>query len=233
MTQPNLHLLPARTAGAAEQMAIDFLLLQAYPEPEAARFRHYDWRTAAVTFGYSQKWADIAAACDADRDFCRRPTGGGIVDHTDDWTWSLVIPRAFDLCRQPAHVAYYLVHRAIADALTDQGEDVVLQGESDGSAKPGHCFAQPEPNDVIHRASRKKVAGAALKRNKNGLLIQGSIARAPIAALDWDRFEHGFTSRLADCLSVAPDPRPWPAIDPDQESHLIDQFSSSDWNERR
>ena len=50
-----LHLLPVRTAGAAENMAIDFLLLQRYPEPAAPRFRHYEWRAPAVTFGYGQK----------------------------------------------------------------------------------------------------------------------------------------------------------------------------------
>lgn len=231
----SLHLLPDRTGGAAEQMAIDFLLLQRYPEPEAARFRHYDWRMPAVTFGYSQKWARVVAQCDPDRDFCRRPTGGGIVDHAADWTYALVVPRGHTLHRQPAPLAYYLIHQALCDTLLVQGQDVVLQPEE---AKPPAggaclCFVQAEPHDVIHRTSRMKVAGAALKRNKNGLLLQGSIARAALPDLNWSRFEEDFPARLGECLSASAEPHAWPEFHPDEESHLIDQFSSPEWNERR
>ena len=31
------HVLPTRTGGAAENMALDFLLLQRYPDPAALR----------------------------------------------------------------------------------------------------------------------------------------------------------------------------------------------------
>jgi hypothetical protein len=34
------EILPARTASAAENMAVDFLLLQRCPAPPAVRFRH-------------------------------------------------------------------------------------------------------------------------------------------------------------------------------------------------
>lgn len=230
-----LHLLPTRTGGAAENMALDFLLLQAYPEPEAARFRHYDWRAPAVTFGYSQKWAKVEAQCEPDRDFCRRPTGGGIVDHTGDWTYCLVIPRKHPLGLQPAPLVYYLVHRTLCETLLAQNQDVILQPEESQNApgQPGVCFVQAEPHDVILRSTGQKVAGAALKRNKNGLLIQGSIARAALTACDWSRFEEEFPASLAQCLSVETEPRAWPDLDPDQEMHLVDQFSTDEWNQRR
>ena len=85
-----LHTLPTRTAGAAENMALDFLLLQRYPEPSAARFRHYEWRTSAFTFGLSQTIDYVRANLPSGEtfDLCRRPTGGGIVDHRNDWTSS-------------------------------------------------------------------------------------------------------------------------------------------------
>ena len=54
-----LHLLPTRTAGAAENMAVDFLLLQRYPAATFPRFRHYQWSRPAFTFGYSQKIDDV------------------------------------------------------------------------------------------------------------------------------------------------------------------------------
>ncbi len=62
----NLHVLPERTGGAAENMALDFLLLQRYPEASAPRFRHYGWRQPSFTFGYSQKLAWVRGQLPAD-----------------------------------------------------------------------------------------------------------------------------------------------------------------------
>ena len=87
-----LHVLPDRTADAAENMALDFLMLQRYPEPGHFRLRHYEWRRPACTFGYSQKIAFVRKELpDPDLDVTRRATGGGIVDHTADWTFCLVM----------------------------------------------------------------------------------------------------------------------------------------------
>jgi lipoate-protein ligase A len=79
----NLEVLPQRTGGAAENMATDFMLLQRYPREKVARYRHYDWRSPAFTFGYSQKIAFVRSQLPAGEalDLCRRPTGGGVVDH--------------------------------------------------------------------------------------------------------------------------------------------------------
>src|SRR5690625_385025 len=230
-----LQILPSRIGGAAENMALDFLLLQRYPEPEVARFRHYGWRIPAITFGYSQRWEEVRMQAPVDRELCRRPTGGGIVDHADDWTYSLVVPRRHRLWKEPATLVYYLIHRLLCDILLLEGQDVEMQqeeepGKADG---PAVCFKRPEPHDIIVRSTGVKVAGAALKRTKNGLLVQGSLARAPLAGLDWTRFEAALHSGLADTLSLEAEERPWPVFEPDQEMHLIDQFSDPDWNQRR
>ena len=85
-----LDILPARLAGAAENMATDFLLLKRYPADRTshARFRHYGWHRPAFTFGYSQKIAYVRSQLPTDitPELCRRPTGGGVVDHRNDWT---------------------------------------------------------------------------------------------------------------------------------------------------
>ena len=88
-----LALLPYRTGGAAENMATDFLLLQR-AATDHPMLRHYEWRRPAFTFGYSQKRAFIQSQLptDAPFDLCRRPTGGGLVDHREDWTYSLIVP---------------------------------------------------------------------------------------------------------------------------------------------
>lgn len=229
-----LHLLPHRIASAAANMAADFALLQRYPAESAARFRHYGWQNPAVSFGYSQKWADVAQLY-PNLECIRRPTGGGIVDHAADWTYCLVIPHAHPSYDQPAPLTYRLIHEALAEALGQQGIPAALQPEDREDAKGavGVCFQQAEAHDVILLPAGGKVAGAALKRNKRGLLLQGSVSRSPLERVVWEEFEGIFIDSLSARLDLEATEAPWPDLDPDEESYLIEQFSSPDWNQRR
>jgi lipoate-protein ligase A len=244
----NLALLPARTSGAAENMAVDFLLLQRYPEPATPRFRHYGWRGPAFTFGYSQKIAAVReslAAVEPPYELVRRATGGGVVDHRDDWTYALVIPRGHPLEELRATQSYRTVHEALAAALCAQGVAALVKPcieEPDTDTAPpgpaGVCFQRAEIYDVVHDRTDKKIAGAAQKRNKHGLLFQGSVWR-PAAqagdgmAIDWDRFEEDFTAGLAAALGAEAQPTPWPDFHEDDVSGLVEQYSSTEWTEHR
>ncbi|MEO8866531.1 MAG: lipoate--protein ligase family protein [Opitutaceae bacterium] len=250
-----LDILPERTGGAAENMATDFLLLQRYPpspgqrraDPHSAspRFRHYDWRGPAFTFGYAQKIAAVRALLPADvtLDLCRRPTGGGIVDHRNDWTYALVIPRGHPLEDVRATQSYREVHECLAAVLRAQGvpcratTSAPQEAEGQpaiGSAKAGICFQRTEIYDVIHDQTGEKIAGAAQKRNKHGLLFQGSIWRpAAGAAVDWETFRDDFTAQLAKMLVTEAEPVPWPELNEDEVSGLTEQYSSLDWVEYR
>lgn len=231
-----LHTLPVRTAGAAENMAVDFLLLQRYPVPGAARFRHYEWRTAAFTFGLSQAMDYIRANLPPGEkfDLCRRPTGGGLVDHRNDWTYSLVIPRGHALFDAPATQAYRDVHAALAAAMQALGEPVALQDKRHPTEEgPTICFERPELYDVLNTATGLKIAGAAMKRNKNGLLLQGSIEKSRVGAVDWDKFHEHFAAGLARALGAELTPTPWPEISEDELAGLVEQYSSPEWMEHR
>jgi lipoate-protein ligase A len=74
---------------AALNMAIDEALLRTAREP---LLRIYRWARPAVSFGYFGKWADVHRAW-PEREAVRRWTGGGIVPHGDDLTYSLIVPR--------------------------------------------------------------------------------------------------------------------------------------------
>jgi lipoate-protein ligase A len=244
-----LDLLSERHGGAAENMAADFLLLKRYPPERAthARFRHYGWHRPAFTFGYSQKIAYVRAQLPPDErvELCRRPTGGGIVDHRDDWTYTLVIPRAHALYDQPAPRSYQIVHAAITDALRSLGQPVELketcepadsaEGESCAtSAGPTVCFTRPERYDVVHTITGAKVAGAAQKRTKDGLLFQGSIARAAVdSSLDWDAFESALIEKLSGALALPAVETAWPDFGDGELDGLIEQYSAPEWTEQR
>src|SRR4051812_22410152 len=234
-----LHLLPERTGGAAENMALDFLLLQRYPQA-TPRFRHYHWRAPAFTFGLSQKIGFIRTQLPAGEtfDLCRRPTGGGLVDHRDDWTYALVIPRGHPLEEVRASHSYRATHEALADALRKQGVPAVIKEVVEiATGEPGPagvCFQRAEIYDVVNEATGEKIAGAAQKRNKRGLLFQGSLWRPAVGTpMDWDRFGEDFSAGLAKALRCDAKRTPWPDLNEEELSALVEQYASTEWLEQR
>jgi lipoyl(octanoyl) transferase len=236
-----LHVLPTRQGGAAENMATDFMLLQRYPEETAIRFRHYGWHRPAFTFGYSQKFAFVRSQLPVDLacEVCRRPTGGGVVDHRNDWTYSLVIPRGHPAYDARATASYRLVHSCIARSLEELGQPAAVKETCDPApdgevCAPGVCFTRAELFDVIEPGTSRKIAGAAQKRTKHGLLFQGSIDCASVTSrLHWEAFEFGFTRALAQELDAECEECGWPSWSDDEMDGLVAQYSSSEWNEYR
>ena len=232
-----LHLLPVRTGTAAENMAVDFLLLQRYPDVPVPRFRHYEWRGPAFTFGFSQKIDFVRASLPPGEvvDLCRRPTGGGIVDHRNDWTYTLVLPRGHPFYDERAAQSYRAVHECLAGALRALGQTAEVKQDCEpcepvSSALPvGICFQRAELYDVVNSTTGAKIAGAAQKRNKHGLLFQGSIEKASVGMVDWDDFSERFTVILGATLGHAPQETPWPELNEDEVAGLTEQYSSPEW----
>lgn len=261
MSSASLQILPTRTGGAAENMALDFLLLSRCPGPAAPRFRHYEWRGPAFTFGFSQKldWVRENLPTDETFDLCRRPTGGGIVDHRHDWTYALVLPRGHVLADERASESYRLVHESLAAALVALGQPAVLKETGGGrpeagdgeslaeagppgaavTAKPGRgvpepgfpgiCFQKAERFDVVHAVTGAKIAGAAQKRSKQGMLFQGSIEKNAVGSVDWEVFQERFSAELARVLGVQPQEAPWPELADHEVEGLTEQYSSPEW----
>jgi len=165
---------------AAMNMAIDEALLETAVVPT---IRFYRWRSPALSFGYFGKFSDVAIYA-AERDLVRRWTGGGIVFHGDDLTYSIVIPASDPVFGESSIAIYEKIHRALADALNEVGERAVVAGGVDPggialrkhaavSASGYNCFANPVRADVT--MDGRKIAGAAQRRTRRGLLQQGSI----------------------------------------------------------
>lgn len=166
-------------------MALDLLLLSACGTGPDGWFRHYDWVEPTISFGFRQHlWQVNELLPQHPIQLVRRPTGGGIVDHRGDWTYALALPRSHSLAVVPALESYRAVHQAIIRALGRIG----VAGELAPSpcandlphrahhpSPPGSCFHRSECNDVICPTTRQKLAGAAQKRTRDGLLIQGSL----------------------------------------------------------
>jgi lipoyl(octanoyl) transferase len=165
---------------AAINMAIDEALLETAVAPT---IRFYRWRSPALSFGYFGKFSDVSSYA-AERDLVRRWTGGGIVFHGDDLTYSIVIPATDPVFDESSIVIYEKIHRALADALNGVGERAVVAGGVDPgghvdgtraavSGSGYNCFANPVRADVM--MDGRKIAGAAQRRTRRGLVQQGSI----------------------------------------------------------
>ena len=160
---------------AALNMAVDEALLET---AEIPTIRFYTWDHPALSFGYFGKFADVENHA-SQRDLARRWTGGGIVFHGDDLTYSIVIPATEPVFRESSRSIYERIHNALRDALVSEGRDAVVAAVADrGSGVSdadynGHCFANPVRADVL--SNGRKVAGAAQRRTRRGLLQQGSI----------------------------------------------------------
>jgi lipoate-protein ligase A len=153
---------------AALNMAIDEALLA---NSTAAVLRFYRWRRASISFGYFGRFAEAAEQL-GDRDIVRRWTGGGIVPHGSDLTYSIIIPASDALFARSSPEIYRMVHEAIRIALEANGLAAELAAEPAPKISDA-CFANAVRADVM--TAGRKIAGAAHRRTRAGLLHQGSI----------------------------------------------------------
>ncbi len=165
-------------------MACDEALLESAPTREQPLLRFYSWTEAAVSFGYFQKHAEVEQMTQL-RPLVRRPTGGGVVPHDADWTYSLTFPPTHEWYALKAMESYQRVHEWVRAAFLKIGVATEL-ADCCRKALPGQCFVGHEKFDVLWRG--RKIGGAAQRRTRNGLLIQGSVQPPPIkiARSDWE-----------------------------------------------
>ena len=228
------HVLPESSGSAAQNMAYDFLMLQRYQPQDAIRFRHYGWTRSSYTFGLSQRYSYIESEVrNPSVDLCRRPTGGGLVDHADDWTYALVIPATHPMANGQPIETYRAVHQAIVTSMENQGVSVGLNLTASENSMPGVCFNKPELYDVVLKNLPTKVAGAAQKRSKVGFLMQGSIWRPVVSHLEWNRFHNDLILELANLMEAQIEYINETSWDVSEEEALVSQFDSDEWNQRR
>lgn len=176
-------LLESNHQPAALNMAVDEALLTSASQHGAPVLRFYGWSEAAATFGYAQRWSEVEQWTPL-RPLIRRPTGGGVVEHDADWTYSVVIPPRHAWYALSAVESYRQMHEWIQAAFRLLGASTELAPRCRTEA-PGRCFVGAEKFDLV--VDGRKIAGAAQRRNRLGLLIQGSVQPRGIRAsrADW------------------------------------------------
>jgi lipoate-protein ligase A len=216
-----------------EQMAADEVICDALPSPYTLRF--YNWNGPGVTFGYSQRVAPVRAALGPEKaalPLARRPTGGGIVVHEGDLTFSFVFsqPGAFF---EPAKT-YDRLHRAITGAYADRGVGFELLSEKTADYRPNSpamdCFAKPVNLDILYNG--KKVLGGALRKFGDHMLYQASF-QAPDARDNADFHRSVITGALGTEFGLSWRAGGFSARETAKAKALaLSKYGSSEWNER-
>ena len=166
-------------------MALDEALLRTAAKRGRPLLRVYSWEKPASSFGYFQKFpAELAH----DYEVVRRPTGGGVVYHVKDTTYTVVVPPGHLLHVLKTTDAYCMLHRAIAAAFETQPR--LHNAELHSPQGQYECFQKPVLGDVVTEG--RKLAGGAQRRTKSGMLHQGSID----AKLSAEHLKRGFREAL-------------------------------------
>lgn len=109
----------------------------------------------------------------------RRPTGGGVIFHVWDLAFSVLIPATHPQFSANTLENYALVNRpvlrAVESFLSQNGLELTPDdGTIIGAGCEHFCMAKPTRYDVVWKG--KKIAGAAQRKTRHGLLHQGSIS---------------------------------------------------------
>ena len=172
---------------AALNMAVDEALLLSATAPI---LRFYRWSRPSLSFGYFGRHAEVANQA-AQRDLVRRWTGGGIVLHGNDLTYSILVPRTHLSFIRSSLEVYGAVHEAMRRAL-ETNQITATLAERAMPKVSENCFANPVRADVL--IGERKIAGAAHRRSRFGLLHQGSIQRPDLP----DKFRDDFAQSLCE-----------------------------------
>lgn len=176
-------IIQTKPTKAQEIMQKDQELLELIHEENSPLLHFYEWATPSITYGYflnPQKFFSFKGIEEEGISLARRPTGGGIIFHLWDFAFSVLIPSTHSSFSQNTLENYAYINEAVLGAVQDFLEiktGAVLTSQDGELIAPGSqhfCMAKPTKYDVMVQG--KKVAGAAQRKTKKGLLHQGSIS---------------------------------------------------------
>ena len=208
-------------------MAIDELLLEHMDTIGRVLLRFYEWNIPSASFGYSQK---PAAVTRTGLSLVRRPTGGGVVYHDVDLTYTLVIPAGHPICGLNRMDSYKVIHEPIMKAILGLGKGAHLAPDLGirHDRATLQCFVSPSPNDVL-AADDTKLAGAAQRRTRKGILHQGSVS---LKAGEHDRILHAVKDELQKTFSFAYETFiPGEDFMAEAEKLAVSKYATDAWNE--
>lgn len=168
-------ILESGPKSAEWNMRADEEALSSLTSSSQPMLRFYEWSEPSATYGYFLNPSDYFNAGGVQKHslaLARRPTGGGVIFHTDDLAFSLIVPSSHPFYSlDPLH-SYHVINACVLLAIK-----AFYTASSFSHMHPcsrgGFCMAKPTKYDLLLEG--KKVGGAAQRKTKQGLLHQGSL----------------------------------------------------------
>lgn len=182
MTNPMWRYLNTGYSDGYTNMAVDESILAACLRDEAPpTVRFYGWSPATVSIGYFQKLEkeiDIPACRERGFGIVRRPTGGKMVLHDEELTYSVIARQGQDLLPGDILGTYMTISQALLSGLRKLGLDARMaphkgRERSGPAIHSAACFSAPSSYEVV--VGDKKLIGSAQRRYRDGIIQHGSI----------------------------------------------------------
>ncbi len=171
---PNWRFLDSGALDGAENMSIDAGLMDRARETGEAVLRVYAWNAPTLSFGrHESVGGRFAPAMLAHEKVSavRRPTGGRVLLHDREVTYSVTAPAdQYERLRE----SYRRINALLIAALARLGVPVAEASPAE-PRRPGGvaCFAEPSAGELV--VDGRKLVGSAQLRERGALLQHGSI----------------------------------------------------------
>jgi lipoate-protein ligase A len=176
---------------AAANMEYDLRLAREVgAEPNHAVLRWYTWEPPAFSLGYGQKpetVLDLERVAELRVQYAKRPTGGSLVYHENDQSYSLTLPRENPFGIETSRDLYRFVSEAWVEGLALLGITAGIPAETPKVREVPElarrlCLAFASPGDVL--VDGRKIGGSAQRRFREVWLQEGFFMLRPAEVPD-------------------------------------------------
>lgn len=224
-------LIRSKASSARNNMALDENIYYQYLKDGVGVLRLYRWEKPSFTYGFSQdpvNQIDLALCAENGVQIAKRITGGGILFHHDEITYSFVCNKSDIKEPESVFVSYRNICAFLLKFYQSLGLKPLFALESENfkirSLPSQFCSAAYEKYDILLRA--KKIGGNAQKRNRQAIFQHGSIP----CSIDWDFMARHLKSLPTDTAEHITSLSAELKVTPEKdllEEKLIEAFESS------
>jgi len=212
------RLIETGSLPGAENMAIDEALLACFtPGAALPILRLYGWNPPAFSCGRFQKPEEVINLARSRADgvqVVKRVTGGGVIYHAEELTYSLVCPTGFISGSRSVKEAFFQLTSFLVKFYRRVGLDACYAVDHySGGKRLGErtplCFAGVESCDIL--INGRKIGGNAQRRLKNVIFQHGSLPLRQMAG-EGDKYllhpDQGIVERTTslECQGVTIEP---------------------------
>lgn len=187
MSPERWRLIDTGSLTGAENMAIDEALLACFdPGKSLPVLRLYGWEPPAFSCGKFQhpgETLSLEKCRTAGVQVVQRITGGGLLYHGSELTYSLVCPAGFVAAASGVKNAFFYLTSFLVDFYRKLGLEALYAADYYRDTKQlggrsALCFAGTESCDIL--INGRKIGGNAQRRLKNVIFQHGSIPLLPL-----------------------------------------------------